>query len=164
MVGHSQRSVAFFERDLKASLPACVSVAAAALACGFRFLPKPSVCYEDVTFGAAHIRDFRGAADSGRKLERVIYFTFLDALRVVEGDRMFVDQFAARCGSDAAFWRVMRAYPLFERCRVALSRNVIAHGRSLCASAEDRPGRRCIVPLGGDPAKMAWFSNRYETV
>lgn len=164
MIGHSLRTVAFFEHDLRAKIPACAVVAAAALAQGWRFPPKGIVCHEDVTYGCRHIQDFRGAAESGRNLTRVIYFTFIDSLRIVEGDKMFISDFCARCSSDRAFWRAMQQHRLYERIRATLSANLFAAAKSVCAMSEDRPDRRCIVPLGGNPEAIAWFANRYETV
>lgn len=164
MIGHSLRTVAFHEHDLREKIPACAVVAAAALAHGWRFPPREVISHEDVTYGCKHIQDFKGAAESGRKLTRIIYFTFRDSVQLVEGDKMFIDGFCLRCSTDRAFWRAMQAHPLYERIRVKLSANLYAASRSVCASAPDRPDRRCIVPLGGDPKAIAWFANRYETV
>lgn len=159
MIGVSTCPVEFEEPDLKARIPACTEVIAAALMCGFRLVPPPNVSHEDVLVGDPLDRLQKAREMREQDLRRLVRFHFLAAERVVEGEKLTVLQFVRKWTEDAALRRTLRADARFDRWHDKL-RGLLSENRRAILAVDGN--RSAYGKINGNRETLAAFARMME--
>jgi hypothetical protein len=156
MIGYAIETLTF-EEELVAPVPACLEIVASACWVGFRLVPAPQPCLENVVIGCKRLPQFRDARRASLRHEMRWHFR---ARKVSAfGDTFGVRAWQTRYESDAALRRTVTEHPNYPKWKAGLLQSYRA--QPLVALAIEN-GRSCYGRFHGDEFMLSSFHRMME--
>ena len=144
MIGYAIETLTF-EEPLTVDVPACIEIVASACWVGFRLLPAPQPCLENVVIGCNRLPQFKDARRS--QLRREMRWHFRAAKVAAFGDTFGLAGWRARWRDDAALRMMVMAHPSFPKWHAGL---LESYRRQPLVALAMEGGRSCYGRFRGD--------------
>lgn len=148
MIGYGIETLTF-EEPLAVEIPACLEVVASACWVGFRLVPHPQPCLENVVTGCDRLPKFRDAKRSG--LRREMRWHFRAGRVAAFGDTFGVAGWRARWLADAALRRTVLDHPAYAKWHAGL---LESYRRQPLVALAVEGNRACYGQFHGDAVTL----------